>query len=129
MQTLDSFITERLKINKDTKIASNYVLIIYPYYENYRLIKELYNDTDYKNSKIQTHKIATGTLYIIKDIDFFNNKIANKYDFKISKTFNTFDMILKIPIDELDDVLEIFDTDSDALLDMKRKYENVTGKI
>lgn len=126
MQTLDSFITERLKINKDTKIASDYVLIIYPYNENYRLIQELYNDTDYRYSKIQMPEVKSGTLFIVKDIDFFNNKIANKYNFKSSMRF---DMILKIPIDELDDVLENFDSDTNILSSMKLKYENVTGKI
>lgn len=126
MQTIIDFITERLKLNKDTKIVSNYVLIIYPYNQNHELIKELYNDTDYRYTKIQCADVKGGSLYIIKDIDFFNDKIANKYQFKSSMTF---DMILKIPIDELDDVLENFNTDTDILLNLKRKYENVTGKI
>jgi len=126
MKTLDSFIVERLKINKDTKIASNYVLLIYPFNENFKLIRELYNDTDYRYSKIKMAEVKSGTLYIVKDIDFFNDEIANKYNFKSSMRF---DMILKIPIDELDDVLENFNTDTNVLSSMKLKYENVTGKI
>lgn len=126
MKTLDSFIIERLKINKDTKIASNYVLLIYPFNENFKLIKELYNDTDYRYSKIKMAEVKSGTVYIVKDIDFFNDEISNKYNFKSSMKF---DMILKIPIDELDDVLENFNTDTNVLSSMKLKYENVTGKI
>lgn len=126
MKTINKFINERLKISKDIKIAPNYVLIIYPFNENYKLIRELYNDTDYKYSKIQLAEVKSGTLYIVKDIDFFNDKIANKYQFNNSMRF---DMILKIPIDELDDVIENFDTDTNILSGMKHKYENVTGEI
>ena len=123
MKTLDSFITERLKLTKDSKLHScSYVLFIWPVGNNYLKLKEIYQNNKNSNQFYTvTNKIGI-TVYVC-DIDFFNDNVNQKWTF--NDRYHVDSIMLKIPINEIDEVIEDWKKSkltSTIIKNLKKKY-------
>lgn len=121
MKTLDSFIIERLKLTKDSKLQSyGYVLFIWPLGNNYGELQEIYQNN--KNSdQINSVKNPSGITAYVCDIDFFNDNVNQKWVFNDIYDSRMF----KIPINEIDEVIEDWKNSKHAsriIEKLKKKY-------
>lgn len=118
MQTLNNFITERLKLTKDTKI-NNYVYLIWPKYENFKLLKNISCSNDFY--KIES---KNGFCGYICDTNFFNNNIKKNWNFdEDDKSY-----ILEIPKDDINDVIKSWENERNIMLlikNLKNEYKNI----
>lgn len=131
MQTLNDFITERLKLNKDSKLEKPYKLLFIPYGTNYDLLNNMYDK--YRNTG---NIISVLFLYIIQayimDKDFFESKILKHYTDYSSYNDDhneSLDTILKIPIDlDKKDLIDKYknkkyDNDEDLVNLIRKDFE------
>lgn len=120
MQTLNNFITERLKLTKDTKI-NNYVYLIWPKYENFKLLKNISCSNNFY--KIES---KNGFCGYICDTNFFNNNIKKDWNFDEDGTDKS--EILEIPKNEINDIIKSWENERDirdVINKLKNEYKNI----
>jgi len=130
MKNINQFILERLKLNKDSKLKNNFEIAIIPFLDdNYELVDEVCYELDEDNFKLLNNKID---IFIVS-IDLFEKKILPKYHINAWKNhFTSFDTVLKIPINEEENLIELQDNIANYndttqigkfINDVRNKYE------
>ena len=129
MKTLNDFITERLKLNKDSKLEKPYKLLFIPYGTNYDLLNNMYDKYRNTGNIISVLFFHIIQAYIM-DKDFFESKILKHYTDYSSYNDNEYlDTVLKIPIDldkkDLIDKYENqkYDNDEDLVNLIRKDFE------
>lgn len=130
MKNINQFILERLKLNKDSKLKNDFEIAIIPFLDdNYELVDEVCYELDEDNFKLLNNKID---IFIVT-VDLFEKKILPKYRIDAWKnTYAPFDTVLKIPIDEEENLIELQDNIANYndvtqigkfINDVRNKYE------
>jgi len=129
VKTLNDFITERLKLNKDSKLEKPYKLLFIPYGTNYDLLNNMYDKYRNTGNIISVLFFHIIQAYIM-DKDFFESKILKHYtDYSSYNDNECLDTVLKIPIDldkkDLIDKYENkkYDNDEDLVNLIRKDFE------
>lgn len=130
MKNINQFILERLKLNKDSKLKNNFEIAIIPFLDdNCELVDDVCYELDNDDFKLLNNKID---IFIVT-VDLFKKKILPKYQIDAWKnSYSSFDTVLKIPIDEEENLNELQDNIANYndttqigkfINDVRNKYE------